>query len=170
MIKNFRAANGVRYLEGLFFEKNRMEDRQGCHYTLKDRDHQGFPSLYRLYMEKEDLTEWGFAQAYLDGWEHWDILCNCLWFKPYVERWRKELELKIKGRALSNIRQVAIDETNKNSYYANKLLLEGGWKDKESSAQKRGRPSKDEIKKEADYQAQSITRIREDSKRIKLNA
>jgi len=166
----FRAPNGVRYLEGLFYEKNRMEARQGCHYTLKDRDHQGFESLYRLYMEMEDLTEWEFANTYLDGWEHWELLTKCTWFKPFAERWRKELELKIRGRALLQIRLEAAIEDAKTQYSANKLLLEAGWKDKETPAQKRGRPSKEEIKKEADYQAESIQRLKTDSKRIKLDA
>lgn len=161
----FRASNGARYLEGLFYEKARTENKSSCVYTLKDQDHLGFPSLYRLYMECEDLTEWEFAQAHLDGWEHWQMLCACKWFAPLVERWRKELELKIRARALRAVKEEALD--GRNAYYANKLLLEAGWKDKEEKA--RGRPSKEEIKKEAEKQAEVDKRLQEDMERVSIN-
>lgn len=168
---SFRSpGNNVRLLEGLFFEQTRHADKRNVVYTLKDQDHKGYKSLYRLYMEAEDLSEWHFAEAHLDGYEHWEMLTKCSWFQPYVERWRRELELKIRGRALMAVKEVAADPDNKNTYLANKLLLQGGWKDKdEDAATRRGRPSKADIKKEAESQAEAAKQLQEDLERITLH-
>lgn len=160
----FKTPQGVLYLRGLFFEETGA-DKSTCVYTLKDEDHMGFPSLYRIYMEMEDPTEWRFANEALDGWKHWQSLCEASWFQKYLNRWREELELKMKGRALVEIQATASNPDSKNHYNANRFLLEGGWKDKPSG--KRGRPSKEEIKNEAHRQ---ISREVEDLKRIRLNA
>lgn len=165
----YRNKTNTRYLKALFFEKT-LEDKSTVLYTLKDTDHNGYSSLYRLYMEMDDLTEYEFANTYLDGWEHWQMLCNCDWFKPFIARWREELELRTKAKALKAIKEEA-DAGTKNSYSANKVLLEGGWKkDAEKKATPgRGRPSKDEINKQAVIEAEKKTRLTEDFKRMGLN-
>lgn len=143
----FRASNNTRLLKALFYEQT-LSDKSSVVYTLKDVDHEGFPSLYRLYMEIDDPTEWEVSQRLVDGWEHWEMLCAATWFKPYIERWRKELELRMKSKALNRIRAEA--RTNsKESFNANKYVLEKGWEPKEGQKNGRGRPSKDEIKKAA---------------------
>lgn len=160
----FRNSTNGRYLKGLFFEQT-LADKSSVVYTLKDWDHLSYPSLYRLYMEMEDLTEYEFANAYLDGWEHWEMLCQCEWFKPYVERWRKELTLKIQARALKALRAEA-ESSSKNAFVANKFLVDKGWVDKSEKAHGRGRPSKDEVKKAADAIALSDKRLEEDLQRL----
>jgi hypothetical protein len=163
----FRVAN-ARLLLGLFYEKVGA-DKTGVLYTLKDRDHEGYPSLYRLYMEMEDPLEHRFANTYLESWEHWVMLNECTWFKPFIERWRSELELKIKTKALLNIRLEAEAGTS-NSYQANKFLLSGGWREKEDTPKgRRGRPSKSEILKAADELARDSSSILEDAKRLGIN-
>lgn len=158
----FRNPSGARYLKGLFYEESR--DKASVVYTLKDHDHLGLPSLYRLYMECGDLTEYRFAMSHLDGWEHWEMLTSCSWFQPFVERWRRELELRVRSEALSNILVVAADKANPTSYHANKYLLDGQWK-----PSKRGRPSKDEIKSELNRQITAQKDVDEDAQRIGLN-
>jgi hypothetical protein len=151
----------------LFFETT-LADKSTVLYTLKDEDHLGYPSLYRLFMEFEDVTEWEFAQAYMDGWEHWQMLCACTWFKPYVTRWRQELELKLKAKALKAIRAEAEGE-GKMSYAANKFLMEGGWKEKDTSAKPgRGRPVKDNSEKEAILEKEAKLRVNEDFERLNI--
>lgn len=162
----FRASNNARLLKGLFFETT-LADKSSVVYTLKDVDHEGFPSLYRLYMEIDDPTEWEVAQQLLDGWEHWEMLCGCTWFKPYVERWRKEVELRFKSKALHKIR-VESKTGSKESFSANKYLLEKGWEPKEASKNGRGRPSKDEIKKAATEIAEADKRLLGDFERLGL--
>jgi hypothetical protein len=139
----FRHPTGkARFLRELFFETT-TADKTWVLYTLKDREHEGFPSLYLAYMAMEDLTEYEFANKYLEGWEHWVMLTNCAWFKPYVERWRKELDLKIKARYLKGIKQEAASGS-RNALGAMKYLLERGWEPKE----KHPKISKEDVLKE----------------------
>jgi hypothetical protein len=165
-VNKFRNSGGQRYTNGLFYETT-LADKATVLYTLKDQDHKGYPSLYRLYMEQEDLTEWEFANTYLDGWEHWTMLCSSQWFKPYAERWRHELELKLKARALNSVREVA-KGGGQNAYYANKFLLEGGWKEKDSSSGRgRGRPKKTKDATQEEILAlEAKQRIKDDFERV----
>ena len=149
-------------LQALFFETTKS-DRPHCKYTLKDYDSNGYQSLYRLYMEANDPTEYTFANQHMGGWEHWTRLCECTWFQPYVTRWRHELELRIRANALKNILSLANAE-GKDKLAANKLLL-GSWGDK-TEARGRGRPSKAEIKKEAHRLAEIEQNLTSDFERI----
>ena len=44
-------------------------------YTLKEQDYaykgKNYPSLKRLYLKEEDVTEYEFATKHLLGWQHW---------------------------------------------------------------------------------------------------
>ena len=152
----FKNASGRRYTKALFFETIMDSDKSTAVYTLKDQDHAGLPSLNRLYLELADPTEYLYATKYLEVWEHWQELCACVWFEPYVDRWRVELELKLKAEALARIKAEA-RSTSKNAFTANKLLLDGGWIDKGSRAPgKVGRPSTAAVKaKEATLKLES---------------
>lgn len=161
--ESFRNNSNVRYLKGLFFETLR-EDKSSCVYTLKDVDHNGYPSLYLLYMHCGDLTEWNFSQWYLDGWEHWENLCECSWFKPYVERWRKEIELKYRSQALSNI-LIDSSTSSKTAMQSNKFIVDAGWKPKEDK-RKVGRTTKEEIKRRALVLTKEKDEVNDDFKRI----
>lgn len=168
MNPKFRNSTNGRYLKGLFFETTGA-DKASVSYTLKDWDHTVdgvvYPSLYRLYIEQEDLTEYEFANAHLDGWEHWEMLNSTSWFKPYVDRWRKELSLKLKARALNRLKAEAASNS-KNAFLANKYLVEKGYVD---SGEKhgRGRPTKDQVKAAAHEQALHERRLEEDFERLK---
>lgn len=155
--------NNIRLLKAMFFEQAYGPDKSTVIYTLKDQDHQGYPSLYRLYMETNDPTEWKFATTYLDSWEHWEMLCQCTWFKPYLNRWRKELELRMKSHALARIMAEA-KTTSKESFTANKYILEKGWEPKLMNT--KGRPSKEQIAQAANDIAISNKQLEEDFERI----
>lgn len=161
---NFKNDVGAYLLGGMFFEQT-MADKRQVIYTLKDRDHLGYPSLYRLYMEEDDPTEYHFATRHLDGWAHWERLVECTWFIPYLERWRRELEVRFRARALLNIRAVAGNPDSKEAYQANKFLVGQGWK--EGGPRRRpGQPSKEEIKTEATRLAQISQNLASDFERI----
>lgn len=160
----FRSEQNARYLKALFFETT-LSDKSTVVYTLKDQDHLGYPSLYRLYMEVNDPTEYRFATQYLDGWEHWEMLCRCSWFQPYVERWRREMEIRMKSSALAKIMAEA-KSGGKEAFSANKYLIEKGWEPKEAS--RRGRPTKDDIKQAASEIALTNSRLNDDFERISL--
>lgn len=161
------ATTNQRLLKALFFETNGYADKSTVLYTLKDVDHEGFPSFYRLYMELDDPTEWEVSQRLVDGWEHWEMLSNCTWFKPFVERWRKELELRMKSKALAKIKTEA-KTGSKEAFGANKYLLEKGWEAKEGGRNGRGRPTKDDIRRAADEIARSQGQLSEDFERLGL--
>ncbi len=158
--------NNNRYLKQLFFETT-LADKSNVLYTLKDWDHEVdgkvYPSFYRLYMEIDDPTEWRVSQELVDGWDHWEILCNCNWFKPHVDRWRREVELRFKSDALAKIRSEA-KTASREALMANKYLLEKGWEPKTPSG--RGRPTKEDIDKAAKDIATNNTRLEQDFLRL----
>lgn len=165
-MSKFRTSNNQRLLKGLFYEES--DNKDSVVYTLKDRDHTvgevTYPSLYRLYQETEDLTEYEFAVSHLDGWEHWQMLKSCTWFKPFAKRWREELETKVMSRALARLKAEAAS-SSKNAFLANKFLIERGWIPKEQKSSV-GRPSKDEIKRQAETLFLSASEAKEDFDRI----
>jgi hypothetical protein len=160
---SFSGNFGRRYTKGLFFETT-LSDKSTVKYTLKEKDHQGYPSLKRLYLEEKDPTEYRFASKYLDNYSHWVELCACSWFKPHLEEWRRELELYIKSMALVKIFEEAENTLGKNTFNANKYLLERGWIDKDKNT--RGRPSKQQIKEAANQLAQDNQQIEADYERL----
>lgn len=169
----FRAASGLYFTRGLFREKawENPESAATPVYTLQDEDIDGYKSLYRLYMEEEDITEFVFANKYLANNFHWEKLCNVEFFKPYVERWRKELRLKLKARALEAIVKESKDPNSKNYYVAAKYLAEQAYDNNaESRRAKAGRKSKQDIREEAErLNSSNLTdknQIMEDAERL----
>lgn len=123
--EKLKNSQGKRYLRGLFYETT-LEDKSTVVYTLKDKDHKGYPSLKRLYLEEEDLSEYNFANKYLDNYEHWLMLVNSLWFKEYLESWREELRLKLEAKYLNKLKEIAEDPeiSKKEAFQATKVLLD----------------------------------------------
>jgi hypothetical protein len=133
----FRDEWGRLLYSRLFFERTIPSTRKKVIYTLKDQDHEGNSSLYQKYLEENDPTEYAFAASCFESYEHWLTLTRQLWFQPFLSRFRRDLETRIRSKALKAI--IAESKTSsKNAFLANKYLLEKGWKDKVSI---RGRPS-----------------------------
>lgn len=150
---------------GLFFETT-GGDKTGVVYTLKDIDHEGYPSLYRLYMEAGDPTEYEFATQHLEGWRHWQMLSNAAWFAEHVDRWRWELELKLRAEAVKRIIEESRNKESKSKFQANKFLVDGGWKPPAEARNPVGRPSQERIKQEAERLNQMERDILEDHERL----
>jgi hypothetical protein len=162
----FKNSIGRRLLQALFFETT-LADKSQVLFTLKEQDHEGYPSLYRLYMEASDPTEYQFAVSNLDGWSHWTELCAAKWFQPYVEAWRAELAVKLDSEAQARIRAIAEDKGNPNYYYANKHLLE--LNRKPADAKKRGRPNRGSGDAEETHQRAFQSQMADDLKRLGIN-
>lgn len=147
-----------------------IEDNPTGPYTYAPLDSQdGAISLYRLFMEEEDLTEWSFANKHLLGWDHWEKLQNVRLLRPIVESWRRDLEQKLKSRAFKEIQLIA-SEGGKNSFEANKIILNGKWKELvQSVAASRGRPGKQEVDKKLQEELDLHKQVNEDLKRMGLN-
>ena len=145
--KRFKDTSGRPMTQSLFLENG--YDTEKAVYTLKDDDHEHkgilYPSLKKLFLELEDVTEYEFANTYLLGWSHWQRLNkNKLMTKHFAE-WREELELSLRSQAIRGI----IDMTaSDGGFQACKWLADKGW-DKRTA----GRPSKSEKLKEERQQA-----------------
>lgn len=138
-------------------------------YVLKRNDFNGYPSLYKLYMEMEDTVEFDFANTFFESYEHWEQICKTAFMVDLIAQWRKELELKLRARALRAIRETAKDGYGNKSFEANKFLLIGGWVSQPNGSPKRGRPSKDEIKNVAKEMALDSASLKEDLVRLGIN-
>lgn len=114
-------------------------------------------------MEASDPTEYSFAVSHLDGYEHWQMLTRCTWFKPFVARWRQELAAKLAYEALEKIKAHA-QAGGKESYLANKYLLERS----EKLTGKIKKPSLPEVAQdeETHQQASQAQEIAFDAKRL----
>lgn len=168
MENRFKNASGQLYTKRLFYETSPgVNDRSSVLYTLKDQDHtvegKTYISLYKRYLELEDVTEFNFANQYLDSYEHFRLLCDTEWFKDHIARWRTELQLKLRSRVLERIREIASDSTSKNSFEANKLLLS---ELTPKSKPTRGRPGKSEIAQAVKEIAREDMSLADDHKRI----
>lgn len=156
----YKTSNGQLVLKSLFYENG--SDSGYVLYTLKDEDHKGYPSLYKLYLSEEDITEYRFANKYFYSWEHWCKICDSPFFKPYILRWREELSLMLLERAIARIKEIS-DGEGKDKLSATKYLLERGW---EKTPRRAGRPDK-AIPEQTDEQRRfQIKTINEDYDRI----
>lgn len=143
----------------LFYELT-LADKTNVVYTLKDWDHEGYPSLYRLYLEEEDLTEYSFATKHLDSFSHWESIANADWFKDHVLRWRKELELRVKSKALRRVIE-ASETPGRDSLAASKFILSYG-----HPGSSKGRPTKEDIRKVAEEEFSISKQVQNDFQRL----
>lgn len=160
----FKNSNGVLLLKEMFYEH--ALNKGNVLFTLKDQDHTvgsiTYPSLYRLYMEANDTTEYVFAMANLEGWTHWTSLSNSAFFREYILRWREELELRLRAEALANIQKMS-KSGGREAFQASKYLVDGGYLPKKNT---KGRPSKAQISEAANQMAEEDKRLKDDFSRL----
>ncbi len=136
-----KSTNGIPLTQSLFLEIGYTDYAV---YTLKDDDYEYkgkvYPSLKKLYLEMEDVGEYLFACEHLLGWEHWQRMCSNKQVAEHVEKWRYELELKLRSQAIMEIKAKSKFEKGIN---AAKWLAERGWDKRQA-----GRPSKAEVERE----------------------
>lgn len=171
---NFTNSLGRLLTRGLFWE-TAPDERVYAIYTITDKDKhilcndpvgvKTYPSLYRLYMECADPTEYEFAKAHLAGWQHWLMISNSSWFKEYADIWREELEIRIRSQA---VRQIELEARTggKNTFQASKYLADAGWAPRGSKINPVGRPTQERIKKEAERLNQLELDIIDDHQRL----
>jgi hypothetical protein len=140
----------------------------GTAWTLKENDHQAdgrvYKSMKKMYIEMEDVTEYDFAHAALGSYKHWERLLESPIIRPHIDQWRKELNLKLKARAMKSIIKAATED-EKLSFQAMKYLADNDYLDKKG---KRGRPSKEEVQAELRKEVQTNKTLLDDAARIGL--
>lgn len=123
--------------------------------------------MYRKYMEIGDPTEYRIAVGLLGSWEHWSNLCECTWFKPYIEKWRNELAVKFESDRYQEMLDVA--EKSKGTpqgVQATKWLAE---RYSTPTKPKRGRPSKAEKKAALKEATEEEQLLQEEANRLGLS-
>jgi len=134
-------------------------DESKAIYTWRDEDcvYKGrtYVSLRRLYLEMADPTEYKFACKYLLSWEHWLRIAENKNIQVHIQKWRDELEVKLRSQAVGELLKLT-----KGSFNAAKWAADGGWN------QKRGRPSKEEVQREAKMRSRAVEELSEDSSRV----
>lgn len=179
--------DGKYMLRSLFYEfqNNRQEllapiqDDIGPRpiYTLKFYDHEIdetspiyrhsgpnlLRSLYLLYLEYGDPSEYSFALGTLGDWQHWCELRDCAFFKPYLITMREALKAKIDSETLLAAKEVLRGPQGTGTLQAAKWLRDAV---SDQTKSKRGRPSNDEVKNEVKRLAQDEKDLAADLIRI----
>lgn len=154
-------SNGAAITQSLFLEIGYKTNF--AMFTLKDYDieYKGnkYISLKKLFLAMEDVTEYEFANEYLLGWTHWQRIAENAQVKPYVDKWREELEIKIRAQAIRDIISMTAEG---GSFQAAKWLADKGW-DKKAA----GRPKKEDKLKEAAQMQRIASEFEEDFARLR---
>lgn len=133
-------------------------------FTLKDYDHEyegkTYYSMKKLFLEESDPTEYQFATKYLAGWEHWQRMCNNKALALHIDKWRIELDLKLRSEGIQWVLKSA---RKKQNWLAAKFLAEKGWETRSA-----GRPSKDEIEKNIAIEAKIQDEFSDDIARLRV--
>lgn len=108
----------------------------------EDKEYKGiiYPSLKKLYLAEEDLSEYRFAKTHLLGWFQWQKMNSNKVLKEHIDTWREELYLIMRSEGIESL----IDQASNGNFQAAKWLAEGLWEKKGA-----GRPTKESIQKEA---------------------
>jgi hypothetical protein len=150
--------------QSLFYEMR--SPKYPAPFTLKDRDHEGRVSMYRIYMEIGDPTEYQQALALLGSWKHWKQLTSTDWFETYVSRWREELKTKFESARYEEMVEVA--KTQKGTpqgVQATKWLAE---RYTQRDKPVRGRPSNAEKAKYLKNASEEDKLLKEEAERLGL--
>lgn len=141
-------------------------------YTLGDQPQEGLPSAKRIYLKLEDPTEYKAAMKLVGDWEVWKRMTESEWFKPYIEKWRDELEVQLRAKYLKMIGDMAQSNNEAQAMKAIQFLYKeiSGAGSKPGKAPKRGRPSKAEVEREKKIRAQVEQETEEDLNRIRLDS
>lgn len=127
-------------------------------YSLSDEDKvyndKFFPSLRKRYLHSMDPTEYTFALDHFLSWDQWQRICENQAMATRIAKWREELEVKIRSRAVRNL--IALNE----NFSAQKWAADGHWN------VKRGRPTKEEQQRERKIRSRAVEEAAEDGNRI----
>lgn len=95
----FKDTQGRYRTQSLFIETPHPEFP--AFFTLKklDKTKNGirYTSMYRLYMEIADPTEYQVALRLLGSWNHWEALQKAEWFRTHLQQWRAELKVRMES-------------------------------------------------------------------------
>ena len=159
--KIFKDTQGRQRTRSLF--KELETDDYPSFFTLADSSTATHVSVREKYLEYGDPTEYRVAMALLGSFDHWETLCTLPWFKVHLDKWRKELATRITSEAIAKSREISTGSGTA-ALSAAKWLATQGWRE---TGNKRGRPGKHELSREAKRLAELRSAVSEDADRIK---
>ena len=118
-------STGRKLTVGLFQEL--AEDKSKAIFKLSD--------WRKVYVDIADPTDYEAALVLIGSWEHWLALVANKQFAAELEKWRAEVDVKLKSEALTELKKQS--RSDKGTAAA-KWLAENGYNPK-----KVGRPRKD---------------------------
>jgi|18_taG_2_1085343.scaffolds.fasta_scaffold05865_2 hypothetical protein len=162
--KNKFKGDSAKWLtQALFLEECQALEKHAM-YTLQPWDKRKggifYPSIHKLYVEMEDVGEWNFANTYFDGFQHWLLVKSRPFFKEYYAAMVEELNAKLRGKSLDKM--LALVESGEAPQSVLKYLADNDYIPKD----KKGRPTKASIKKEAKHLASVSNILQSDLDRI----
>lgn len=167
--EELKGTNGVTRTNTLFYELC-YSNPENALFTTKEDDIEvrgkTYVSLRKLYvaMVPNDPTEYEFAQVVFGSWEIWQNIAKSSKVKPLVEKWRREVEVKVKSEAIKAIAE-EMRSNGRSSFTAAKLLLDKGWLEKEpASAAKKQLKEKEE----AEQDQEALAMLSMDAERLGL--
>lgn len=161
MTPQYKASNGTWRTGSLFWERAMPSDTPV--FTLYEK-REGYISARDTFVALEDPTGYKWALEYLGDWEHFQKLMKAPWFVDAFNSWNEQLHIKLKSEAISKIKEIGEGSGN-NALAAQKYLAEKGW---EKAENKRGRPTRAELKGELKRQAAILSDEDVDAERIGL--
>lgn len=156
---DFKDAQGRFRTLSLFYESKHPS--YPSYFTTKKYDHKGHVSLYKLYMEISDPTEYRVAMEVFNSWDHWKALCSSEWFTGLVSQWREELKVKIESERYQEMRALAKSGSPQ-------AATASRWLAERYGEKKRGRPSKAEVEGRLSQETRETKAILEDAANIGL--
>ncbi len=162
-----KGPNGKCRTKSLFYELS-YYDTTDVIFTTKEKDikvdDKVYVSLHQLYvsMVPNDPTEYDFAQRVFGSWDIWQTISKAPQIKPYVNKWRKEVEIKVKSQAIQSIAE-EMKTGGRSSFSAAKLLLEKGWLDKDNASQAK---KKLQAKEDEEQNKEALNLLSEDAERL----
>lgn len=143
-----------------FYQKGTKAELYPPVFTLKEFDDGDLPSMRQLFLSYNDPTGYSFAINVLGSYEHWKKLCQASWFKEdHLARWMDELEVKMMSDGIRGVVSTAEGDSAQ-AYNASRFLVDKGW------LPKKGRPTKESIRKEAAMQAEIKGKVAGDLLRL----
>lgn len=162
------ASNGKARTYTLLYEASHFPTEFTC-LTMRNEDFihngQGFRSIRTLYLDRvvDDPTEYKFAMEVFGDWEYWLKFKNSVRIKPFYEKLQREAEVKLKSVAIEEVAKIALSEEGRSKLSALKILLDRGWMESESVAEKKDRLQR---KKEEEVEKMVAAEVSEDMERL----
>ena len=165
--KEFRDVNGKFRTQSLFEEYKNPS--YTAPFNLTKHDKPDSISLYKIYMEESDPTEYSFALRTFGSWEHWALLSSeetgPEWFMVHLRKWRKELKAKLASEHYHRMDQVA-----QYGKTATERMMAVRWLSSElkPAGAGKGRPTKAAVEGRLKSELRELDEVNQDKERLGL--